>query len=373
MATTISAQDIVDAKRDIDDIGEAVNEVKIVSPRYGVPFKSLPMISAEFQISSDAAEAAAVSAAESASIAQNSANIAEVAATAATISAGVFDTPAAGVDPVTGVPDGAYYNVRSSNNESYIDEYQNISGVPTPTGKSYPSAIALQAVEDDVSILNAANEIAMAGERSLLEFIPAQHHQSIKNYEYTVDCFDYIQTALDWATLNNRGLYVPAGGYLIDGVNQTLYLVNHWGENKNLIIRGAGIGLTVFKEAAGKTNLVGRFCKMFYRYYGASGFIGNFGHIKFSGITFDKNGSGNINDSTLYNYEQAHIISGAGSGTVNIKSVQFDDIELKDKIGAGINFSSSPNVFISKGTFNNIVSQNNPKVTDWGDGTFGAW
>lgn len=49
MATTISTQDIVNAKRDIDDIGEAVNEVKIVSPRYGEDFKSIPMITAELQ------------------------------------------------------------------------------------------------------------------------------------------------------------------------------------------------------------------------------------------------------------------------------------------------------------------------------------
>ena len=61
MATSISTQDIVDAKRDIEDIGKAVNEKVIVSPRYGEDFKSLPMIAAEFQISSDAAEAAAVS------------------------------------------------------------------------------------------------------------------------------------------------------------------------------------------------------------------------------------------------------------------------------------------------------------------------
>ena len=140
MATTISTQDIVDVKRDIDDIGKAVNEKVIVYPRYGKPFKSLPMISAEFQISSDAAEAAAVSAAESANIAQSSANIAEAAATAATIGAGVFDTPEAGVDPVTGVADGAYFNVRSPNDESYVDEYQNVGGVATATGKSYPSA-----------------------------------------------------------------------------------------------------------------------------------------------------------------------------------------------------------------------------------------
>ena len=49
MATTISTQDIVDAKRDIDDIGKAVNESAIVTPRYGAPFKSIPMIEAEAQ------------------------------------------------------------------------------------------------------------------------------------------------------------------------------------------------------------------------------------------------------------------------------------------------------------------------------------
>ncbi len=49
MATTISTQDIIDAKRDIDDIGRAVNEKVIVSPRYGEDFKSLPMIAADGQ------------------------------------------------------------------------------------------------------------------------------------------------------------------------------------------------------------------------------------------------------------------------------------------------------------------------------------
>jgi hypothetical protein len=56
MATTISTQDLENARRDIDDIGEAVNEVKIVSPRYGEDFKSIPMLSAEMQ---DAIEVAA--------------------------------------------------------------------------------------------------------------------------------------------------------------------------------------------------------------------------------------------------------------------------------------------------------------------------
>lgn len=172
MATTISTQDLIDVKRDIDDIGKAVNEKVIVSPRYGEDFKSIPMISAEFQISADAAEASALSAARSAntatSAAQNassSANIAEAAATAATISAGVFETPEAGVDPVTGVADGAYFNVRSSSDESYVDEYQNIGGVATPTGKSYPSSVAVRNIAKHTALPFVAGKTYALHER----------------------------------------------------------------------------------------------------------------------------------------------------------------------------------------------------------------
>ena len=49
MATTISTQDLENARRDIDDIGKAVNEKVIVSPRYGEDFKSIPMLAAEAQ------------------------------------------------------------------------------------------------------------------------------------------------------------------------------------------------------------------------------------------------------------------------------------------------------------------------------------
>lgn len=67
---------------------------------------------------------------------------ANAAALSAAITGKVYDTPEAGVDPVTGVQNGEYYNVRSPNDESYVDEYQNIGGVPTPSGKSYPSSNA---------------------------------------------------------------------------------------------------------------------------------------------------------------------------------------------------------------------------------------
>lgn len=62
MATTISTQDIIDAKRDIDDIGKAVNEKVIVTPRYGAPFKSIPMTVAELQAAIETAAAAAAGA-----------------------------------------------------------------------------------------------------------------------------------------------------------------------------------------------------------------------------------------------------------------------------------------------------------------------
>ncbi len=67
---------------------------------------------------------------------------AEAAAAAAAFAGRIYPTPAAGVDPVTGVPNGAYYNVRSPSNDTYIDEYQNVNGVATPSGKSYPTADA---------------------------------------------------------------------------------------------------------------------------------------------------------------------------------------------------------------------------------------
>jgi hypothetical protein len=52
----ITKQELIDAKRDAQDLGKAVNEKVIVSPRYGADFKSLPMIAEEFQ---DAIETAA--------------------------------------------------------------------------------------------------------------------------------------------------------------------------------------------------------------------------------------------------------------------------------------------------------------------------
>ena len=49
MADMVTAQELENAKIDARTIGESVNENKIVTPRYGVPFKSMPMIAEEMQ------------------------------------------------------------------------------------------------------------------------------------------------------------------------------------------------------------------------------------------------------------------------------------------------------------------------------------
>ena len=49
MAEMVTRQELIDAKRDARDLGKAVNEKTIVSPRYGVPFKSIPMVVADLQ------------------------------------------------------------------------------------------------------------------------------------------------------------------------------------------------------------------------------------------------------------------------------------------------------------------------------------
>ena len=67
-------------------------------------------------------------------------------------------TPEAGVASGTGVAAGAYYNVRSTEDDTVLVEYQNVGGVPTPSGKSYPSSSDVQLIRNDVVEL-AANTV----------------------------------------------------------------------------------------------------------------------------------------------------------------------------------------------------------------------
>ena len=94
----------------------------------------------------------AVSASEDALKAQEDALKAQNAAKNAVFAGVVFPTAAEGVDPVLGVQNGAYFNVRSPLSEHYIDEYQNVNGVAVATGKSYPTSDYVQDISEYIAL-----------------------------------------------------------------------------------------------------------------------------------------------------------------------------------------------------------------------------
>ena len=53
MADMVTKQELEAAKIDVKHAGEAVNEKKVINPRYGAPFKSLPLVAAEAQAKAD--------------------------------------------------------------------------------------------------------------------------------------------------------------------------------------------------------------------------------------------------------------------------------------------------------------------------------
>lgn len=62
-------------------------------------------------------------------------------------------TVADGVNPVTGVADGAYFNVRSADDDTVAIEYQNVGGVPTPSGKYCPSGFAVESIIKEIGAI----------------------------------------------------------------------------------------------------------------------------------------------------------------------------------------------------------------------------
>lgn len=237
----------------------------------------------------------------------------------------------------------------------------------------------------------ARSQAAINAERvSLLDFIPIDLHEGIRAYTYADNIAPYMQKAVDYCTANNKELHCPAGGYMIDPATNTnlgVYLIRNWGQDKNLIVSGAGQGLTVFREADGATTIGGRYTKMFYIQAGTSAAqTEKFGNVIFRNMTLDKNGRSNTNplrqakiDAGLpittadrFPFEQAHTIGLGGVGNYEFQSIVFENIELLDKIGGGISLSAMPTVYVNKVTFTSIRSRKNGKVELFGgDGTFG--
>lgn len=69
-----------------------------------------------------------------------------------------YATKELGVDAKVGVKPGEYFYVRSENEEEMLVEYQNVGGVATPSGKSYPSGAVVAAVRE--SIIDPATNTA---------------------------------------------------------------------------------------------------------------------------------------------------------------------------------------------------------------------
>lgn len=157
-----------------------------------------------------------------------------------------------------------------------------------------------------------------------------------------------IQRAFDYVIAQNKALFVPEGVYLIGDRNieteQTAVMINMKKPDQNLTVFGEGKDKTIFRELDGKTQRLGRYTKMFYHYLKNSP---NIGTIYLSDLSFDKNGrSLTKNPEVLYSWEQAYCFGWAMSSKElspsYIKKIHLKNIEIIDKIGAGINFSSGP-------------------------------
>lgn len=59
-----------------------------------------------------------------------------------------YKTVTDGVDPVIGVADGGYFNVRSEDNDTVAVEYQNVGGSPVSTGKSCPNGSYVETIAE---------------------------------------------------------------------------------------------------------------------------------------------------------------------------------------------------------------------------------
>lgn len=174
---------------------------------------------------------------------------AELAATAANISGKVYATPADGVDPVTGVSNGAYFNVRSSSDESYVDEYQNVGGVAVATGKSYLSALGVQLQDKPASTIRDASgkdqqelndkmfrpNTGTPYFRTIFEFMPKNVIADVLG-AHILDHTDYVEAAINalgvggilWLPLNNGQLNISRS-IKITGAHKSIKIVGSSG------------------------------------------------------------------------------------------------------------------------------------------------
>lgn len=192
---------------------------------------------------------------------------------------------------------------------------------------------------------------------------------------YGTDNINFIQNAVNAAIKHQKILFFNPGVYLVGDrntvANSSTVMIQINKPNHNFVMTGSGKAQTVFRELDGKTQRLGRYTKIFYHYLKDAP---NIGTIALSNFSLDKNGrSLTKNPSSLYEWEQAHAWSWAGhkNGADQINTIHISNIEIFDKIGGGINFSSCNtkvgSVFVQNITETRPINKNNIKYGYRGD------
>ena len=231
----VTRQELIDAKRDARDLGKAVNEKVIVSPRHGEDFKSLPMIADEGQAVIDNFE----------STAQDKFNEWDSAINLITQDAGV---------PALAVSTANNENQQSINDSVGAKWYAKGGGYPInyrvmlDNGDIVKSTVDGNTNDPNVDMtgwvkVNEASQIFDASGKnqqeindnlytsinvftkrstgfiSLFEFIPQQFHEDLKTLQTSGnnvgDVSMYVQAALDYAALNHLDVLAPFGYHFV--------------------------------------------------------------------------------------------------------------------------------------------------------------
>ena len=162
---------------------------------------------------------------------------------------------------------------------------------------------------------------------------------------YGTDNITSLQDAINASIKGGLDLHVTEGVFLIGDINsktkQTSLRIEMTQSGQSFKLIGAGKNKTVFRELDGKTQRLGRYTKIFYHYLNNKN---NIDEIELSDFSIDKNGRSLTKvPSSLYEWEQAHGWSWASSKNApeKIESIKLKNLEIIDKIGAGINFSAA--------------------------------
>lgn len=324
----ITQQTINDFAQDVVTAGEVVNEDKVVTPRYGAPFKSLPMLSRLFEAIlssgqnslSDLEQAIDIAAAAGAG-----ANgwTAELVVDGSQTQKQINDKTIQSVETINDLKN---FTPRMNGQMVYVKGFR--SGSADGCGFFKWDASSTETIVDGFVV---QTNLLTTGrfKRILTEYrINVLDAGAYRNG--ATETHTHIKAALNYAISLNMPCYAPKGTYLIGGrVDPTLT------NGKSIYFYGDGSSSTVFKERDGLTSQLGRFNMTFYFLCPDNATVET---MSIKGMRVNKNGvTSPASSPTSYDYEQAHCFGLSSSWTNSrVKNLIFDDVVTEDKIGAGI-------------------------------------